>query len=124
MHAQSYANTSGYLFLIIGLILSFISAFVPFFGAGYKLMISVLIAGMLPYLVYGIAVPLSRSIMTTILGLVIVIAHAWLVLNERFIGKANYDDGMIYYGPMIIAVIALPLVVITIKKLKTLTETN
>jgi len=116
MHAQSFANTSGYLFIIIGLLLSFISAFVPFFEAGYKLMVSVLIAGMLPYLVYGMAVPLSRSILTTFIGLVIVIAHAWLVVNERFIGKADYGDNMIYYGPMIIAVAVLPLVIIAIKQ--------
>ena len=118
MHAQSYANTPGYLFLIIGLTLSFISAFVPFFEAGYKLMTSVLIAGMLPYLVYAIAVPLSRSTMTTMLGLVIVITHALLVFNERFIGNADYSDNIIYYGPIIIAVIVLPFVIIAIKKLK------
>ena len=118
MHAQSYANTPGYLFLIIGLTLSFISAFVPFFEAGYKLMTSVLIAGMLPYFVYAIAVPLSRSTMTTMLGLVIVITHALLVFNERFIGNADYSDNIIYYGPIIIAVIVLPFVIIAIKKLK------
>ncbi len=116
MHAQSFTNTSGYLLLMIGLLLSFISAFVPFFEAGYKLMISVLIAGMLPYLVYGIAVPLSRSMMTTIIGLIIVIAHTLLVFNERFIGKADYSDGMIYYAPIIIAVTVLPLVIITVNK--------
>ena len=116
MHGQSYANTPGYLLLIIGVILSFISAFVPFYEVGYKLMTSVLIAGMLPYFVYGIAVPLSRSMMTTIIGLIIVIAHTLLVFNERFIGKADYSDGMIYYVPIIIAVTVLPLVLITINK--------
>lgn len=79
-------------------------------------MSSVLIAGMCPYFIYGIAVPLSRSLMTTIIGLIIVLAHALLVLNERFLGKANYDDGMIYYGPIIIAVTILPFVIIAIKK--------
>ena len=118
MHAQSYANTPGYLFLIIGLTLSFISAFVPFFEAGYKLMTSVLITGMLPYFVYAIVVPLSRSTMTTMLGLVIVITHALLVFNERFIGNADYSDNIIYYGPIIIAVIVLPFVIIAIKNIK------
>ena len=118
MHAQSYTNTPGYLFIVIGLILSFLSAFVPFFEAGYRLMTSVLIVGMLPYIVYGITVPLARNKVTTIVGLVIVIAHALLVINERIIGKGDYDEGMIYYGPMIIAVTVLPLVVFTIKNLK------
>ena len=119
MHAQSYTNAPGYMFLIIGLILSFISAFVPFFEAGYRLMTSVFIAGMFPYFVYGIAVPLSRSTMTTIAGLVIIIAHALLVFNERFIGKADYSNGMIYYVPIIIAVTVLPLVLAAIKKSRT-----
>ncbi len=116
MHTQSYTNTPGYLLLVIGLILSFISAFVPFFEAGYRLMTSVLIVGMFPYIVYGIAVPLLRSSMTTFVGLVIVIAHALLVFNERFIGNADYTDGIIFYAPMIIAIAVLPLVMIAIKK--------
>ena len=116
MHAQSYANTPGYLLLIIGLILSIVSALVPHFEAGYRLMTSVLIVGMVPYFVYGMAMPLSRNILTTIIGLVIVIAHALLVFNERILGKADYSDGMIYYGPMIIAVTVLPLVMIVINK--------
>ena len=116
MHTQSYANTPGYLFLVIGLILSLMSAFVPHFEVGYKLMTSVLIAGMLPYFVYGMAVPLSRSMLTTIIGLAIVIAHALLVFNERILGKADYSDSIIYYGPMIMAVTVLPLVMIAIKK--------
>jgi len=116
MHAQSYANTPGYLFIIIGLTLSLISALVPHFEAGYRLTLSIFVAGMLPYMVYGIAVPLLRGTLTTITGLVIVIAHAWLVLNERIIGHADYSDGLIYYGPMLLAVLALPLIVIAFNR--------
>lgn len=116
MHAQSYTNTLGYLFIVIGLILSLLSAFVPHFEAGYRLMTSVLIVGMLPYIAYGIIVPLSHNIVTTIVGLFIVIAHALLVINERIIGKADYDDGMIYYIPMIITVTVLPFVMTTLNK--------
>ena len=116
MHAQSYANTPGYLFIVIGLTLSLISALVPHFEAGYRLMLSVFVAGMLPYMIYGIAVPLLRSNLTTTVGLVIVIAHAWLVFNERIIGHADYSNGMIYYGPMLLAVLALPLIVTVFKR--------
>jgi hypothetical protein len=117
MHAQSYANTPGYLIIIIGLTLSLISALVPHFEAGYRLMLSVFVAGMLPYMIYGIAVPLLRGPLTTFTGLVIVVAHAWLVFNERIIGHADYSDGMIYYGPMLLAILALPLLVIVFKRM-------
>jgi len=116
MHAQSYANTPGYLFIIVGFTLSLISALVPHFEAGYRLTLCVFVAGMLPYMVYGTAVPLLRGSLTTFAGLLIVAAHAWLVLNHRIIGYAEYSDSMIYYGPMLLAVLALPLIVIAFKK--------
>jgi hypothetical protein len=116
MHARSYANAPGYALIIIGLVLSLISAFVPHFDAGYRLATGVLFAGLIPYMVYGAAVPLLRSGLTTITGLVIVVLHTWLVLNQRIIGHADYSDGLIYYGPMLLALFTLPLVVIAIKK--------
>ena len=116
MHTQSYTNAPGYSFIIIGLVLSLISAFVPNFDAGYRLALDVLVAGLLPYMVYGIAVPLMRGSLTTITGLIIVVVHAWLVFNQRIIGHADYSDGLIYYGPMLLALLALPLVVIAIKR--------
>jgi hypothetical protein len=116
MHAQSYANTPGYLFILIGIVLSTISALVPHFEAGYTLMTSVLVTGMLPYLVYGIAVPLLRGVLTTVVGLVIIVVHAWLVFNQRVLGNADYSDGLIYYVPMVMALAVLPLAVIALKK--------
>ena len=116
MHTQSYANAPGYTLIIIGLILSLISAFVPHFDAGYRLAPGVFFAGLLPYAVYGIAVPLLRGSLTTITGLVIVAVHTWLVLTQRIIGHADYGDGLIYYGPMLLALLTLPLIVIAIKR--------
>ena len=118
MNTQSYANTPGYLFITIGLLLSLASALVPHFEAGYRLMISVFVSGMLPYMVYGIAVPVLRGTLTNISGLAIIIMHAWLVFNERFVGNGDYGDGRIYYGPMLITLFALPLLVFVYKKLR------
>ena len=116
MPAKSYANAPGYTFILIGLILSLTSAFVPHFEAGYMLALSVLVSGLFPYMVYGMAVPLLRGSLTTATGLIIVVAHAWLVLNQRIIEYKDYSDGLIYYGPMLLAVLALPLIVITLKR--------
>ena len=116
MHARSYANAPGYAFIIIGLVLSLISAFVPHFETGYRLALDVLVAGLLPYMVYGIAVPLMRGSLTTATGLLIVVVHAWLVFNERIIGHAYYSDGLVYFGPMLLSLVALPLMVVALKK--------
>ena len=116
MHAQSYTNTFGYLVILTGLTLSLVSALVPHFEAGYRLAFRVFATGLSPYLVYGIAVPLYRGAWITIAGLLIVLIHAWLVYNERFIGAANYSDATIYYVPLIMAIAALPLVFIAFNK--------
>ncbi|MGB5456536.1 MAG: hypothetical protein WBO16_20505 [Gammaproteobacteria bacterium] len=116
MHAQSYSNPPGYLFIMIGLLLSIISALVPHFEAGHTLLISVFAAGMLPYVVYGVAVPLLRGTLTTAVGLMMVVAHTWLVLNQRIIGNADYSDGWIYYVPMLIALAVFPIAIVAIKK--------
>ena len=115
MHTQSYSNRPGYLFIFVGLLLSVVSALVPHFEAGYHLMLSIFVAGMLPYLVYGIIVPLSRSTLTTIIGIVVVTVHAWLVVTQRIMGNADYSNGLIYYVPIILAVAIAPLVIIAVK---------
>jgi hypothetical protein len=78
-------------------------------------MLSIFVAGMLPYLVYGIMVPLSRSALTTVTGLVIVTVHAWLVITQRILGNADYSNGLINYVPIILAVAIAPLVIIAVK---------
>ena len=109
MDTQSYSNTAGYAFIVIGVGLSLVSALVPHFSAGYTLKVSVFAAGIVPYLVYAVAVPLHRTAMTKLAGLVVVLAHAWLVFNQRIVGHGDYSDGLIYYGPMVLALIVLPL---------------
>jgi len=116
MHTESYGNTSGYLFILVGIALSVVSALVPHFEAGYRLMLSVLSAGILPYLVYSVAVPLLRGHLTTAVGAVIVVVHAWLVISERIIGEADYSSGRIYYVPLMLAVFTLPLALTAIRK--------
>ena len=105
------------MLIIIGLTLSLISALVPHFDAGYTLMLSVFIAAMLPYMVYAIAVPLLRGTLTAIAGLAIVIAHTWLVYDQRILGDADYSDGMIYYIPLLLSLLALPLAVMAFKRM-------
>jgi hypothetical protein len=116
MNVQSFADPPGNWIIVVGLILSTLSAFVPFHEAGYRLMVGVLLAGMLPYLVYAVAVPLLGGAMTAIVGVALVIAHAWLVFSERFSGSVDYSDGMIYYVPMFMAIAVLPLAVVALRQ--------
>jgi len=115
---EAYANlrTSAYWVIVAGLLLSFVSALVPFYSDGYKLLYGVMLAGLLPYLVYAIAAPLLRTGLILGAGLMLLGVHTWLVVSERFVGGADYSDGMIYYVPLLLALAQLPLLVMVLRK--------
>ncbi len=116
MTEQKEVNVPGYTILVIGVILSLFAAFVPHFTAGYRLNFLVFVTGMLPYLVYGIAVPLYRSGLVTFAGVIILVIHAWLVFELRIIGNGEYTDDRIYFVPMAAAIAAVPVAILAMQK--------
>ncbi len=116
MESQNFTDTPGYLFILAGALLAAVSSFVPYFDAGYQLMASVLIAGLIPYIVYSVAVVLMRGALTTLAGAVMVAVHAWLVVSERFAREVDYSNGMIYYVPILMAIVVLPLAIAALRQ--------
>lgn len=96
--------------------LAFVSAVVPHFTAGYRLESGVLLSGLLPYLIFGLAVPLLRTRSTAVAGLFLLALHAALVIAERFSGPVDYSDGWIHLGPWLLALALLPLVALGLKQ--------
>jgi len=113
-HPASAASVSAVV--AAGLVLAFLSALVPFFHAGYVLQYPVLLIGMLPYLVYGVAAPLLDRGLAMLSGLLLLGAHAWLVISERFIGGADYSDGLILYVPLVLALVLSPLLFVALRR--------
>jgi hypothetical protein len=97
-----------YVLVAIGCVLAAISAVVPNYDAGHKLMFSVFLAGIVPYYVYGCLTERLRAWALLVPGLVVVAVHAWLTVSQRFLGYDGYADGMIYYGPVLLAFGGLP----------------
>ena len=116
MGMHTNLRSAAYWVIVAGLLLSFVSAVVPFYHAGYKLLYEVMLAGMLPYLVYGIAVPLLRTGPVLVAGFLLLGAHTWLVISERFVAGADYSNGMICYVPLLLSVALLPLPVMALRK--------
>jgi uncharacterized membrane protein YGL010W len=116
METQTFTDPPGYWFIVAGMLLAAISAFVPHFDSAYHLDAGVLIAGFVPYLVYSVAVVLMRGMLTTVAGAALVIVHVWLVVGERFVHELDYSDGMIYYVPLLMAIIVLPLAVSALRR--------
>ncbi len=115
MKAQTFAAGPGYLFIAAGAALAFISALTPHYATGYYLNIGVLAAGLAPWLVYALAVPVARSALTDAGGLLLLLAHVWLVASERF-ADMPYNDTTIYIAPLILALLATPLLPLALRK--------
>ena len=97
-----------YVLIVIGCLLAAITAVVPNYNAGYKLMFSVFMAGIVPYYVYGCLTGLLRGWALLIPGAVVVVVHVWLTVSLRFLGFDGYTNGMIYYGPALLTLVILP----------------
>lgn len=113
MDSQHYANRAGWIVISYGISLSFIAAFTPFFEAGYLFKVEVLLAGLLPYMIYVIAVPLLPGATNTTVGIVLIATHTTLVVAVRLLG---FSESLIYIMPVIMAVLVIPLVIVALIK--------
>jgi hypothetical protein len=98
-----------YGLILLGLALAFLAAVVPHYDAGYYLMTGVLLAGLLPYLVYALAAALMRGPLVLVAGLLLVLLHGVLVVQERLTGSPGPGGDLLFYGPLLLAALCLPL---------------
>ena len=113
MDSQHYANRSGWIVIAYGISLSFLAAFTPYFEAGFLFKVEVLLAGLLPYMIYVIAVPLLPGAANTSVGIVLIAVHTALVVAVRILG---FSESLIYIMPVIMAVLVMPLVIVALNK--------
>ena len=109
MPSELDARAFAYLVILAGVVLAALTAVVPHYAAGYHLMFGVLLAGILPYLVYGILTELVRGWALILPGLLLLGVHLWLTVTERFVYYDGYTDGLIYYLPVGLVLFGLPL---------------
>ncbi|MGD2073989.1 MAG: hypothetical protein PVI91_01275 [Gammaproteobacteria bacterium] len=110
MDIQTVPRGLTYLLLAAGCLLAFVSALVPFFDDGHRLLVGVLLAGLLPYLIFGLVLPYLHGWALALPALVMVGIHAWVVVTQRFAAYQDYSDGTIYYVPFALAIAAAVLV--------------
>jgi hypothetical protein len=113
LEPEHYSNPTGWAIVLYGALLSFVSAFIPFFSAGYYFQLDLLLAGFAPYLVYGIAVPLLPGKLTATVGIVVAVAHTGLVVAVRLLGAG---EALMMSVPAILAILVIPLVVMALVK--------
>lgn len=97
-----------YALIALGAMLAFVAAFETQLALGYYLHAGVLLAGLLPYFVYSIAVVLWNSPAVTLHGVLLLLVHAWVVAGVRFVGMDGYSGALLVYAPLVLSLALIP----------------
>ena len=122
MRAELDLRPVAYVFILLGILMAGMSAIIPHFDTGYRLTFTVLLVGLLPYVVYGALSEVLRGWSLLLPGILIVPAHVWLTVSERFLSFDGFQSGTIYVVPIILTVIVLPLAILAGRLLDSRTQ--
>lgn len=100
---------AAYLIILLGLGAAAAASLVPFYNAGYLLEPGVLLAVLMPFLLYGLFIESLRGPWLLASGLLLLAASLALVVPERYLHYNGYTDDMIYWVPTLTAVIVMPI---------------
>jgi len=85
------------------------ASLVPFYNAGYELEYGVLLAVLMPFLLWGMFMQSLRASWTLATGLVLLAICLALLIPERYVHYNGYSDDLIYWLPTLAAAIVLPI---------------
>ena len=100
---------AAYLIILLGLGAAAAASLVPFYNAGYLLEPGVLLAVLMPFLLYGLFIESLRGPWLLASGLLLLAASLALVVPERYLHYNGYADDVIYWVPTLTAVIVMPI---------------
>jgi len=111
-----YLNVLEYLLIAAGVVVAFISAFEPQPAEGYYLHAGILLVGLLPYFVYSLAVALMDRALVTLHGVVLLAIHIWMAAVVRFVPGEAYGISLLVYGPLVLSLALIPLVILALRQ--------
>jgi len=100
---------AAYLIILFGLGLAAAAALVPFYHVAYLLEPGILLAVLMPFLLYGLFIESLRGSWLLATGLLLLAANLVLVAFERYLRYDGYTDDLIYWVPTLAAVVVLPI---------------
>ena len=107
MKAQFGIKALVYLIIALGCVLAFTTAVVPHYEAGHKLLASVFIASLIPYIIYGALMEVLRDKVLSIVGILIIAIDLLLKLPLRFSSSGVGDGATMMYASFALAIIPL-----------------
>lgn len=100
---------AAYLIILLGLGLAAAASLVPFYHVAYLLEPGILLAVLMPFLLYGLFIESLRGSWLLATGLLLLAANLVLVAFERYLRYDGYTDDLIYWVPTLAAVVVLPI---------------
>ena len=100
---------AAYLIILLGLGLAAAAALVPFYHVAYLLEPGILLAVLMPFLLYGLFIESLRGPWLLATGLLLLAANLVLVASERSLRYDGYTDDLIYWVPTLAAAVVLPI---------------
>ena len=98
-----------YAIIGLGCLMSFATAVVPHFSAGHKLLVSVLILGITPYVVYGALTEILTGWSLVAPGVLILAVDAATRLPERWFAVEDFPSTAVYLAPIWLIFLILPI---------------
>jgi hypothetical protein len=110
MRARTGFRRLAYLVVSLGASLAFAVAIVPFYEAGHRLALDLLLLGLLPYIVYGAFTGVVRGPALAVAGVLLLAIELGVRIPERYVSHDGFADGSVYWAPLAATFVLLPLV--------------
>lgn len=101
MRPETDYRPAAYVIVALGAALAFVAAVAPFYDTGYLLDLRVLLAGLAPYIVYGLLTAFVRGRWLLAAGLLLFLFDLALKISQRFLRYDGYADGLVYVAPLV-----------------------
>lgn len=89
-----------YALIASGSVLAFVTAVVPHYTAGHRLLLDVLLIGLLPYVVYAFFTERVRGWPLGAVGVLTLIVDLVVKIPERFLDYDGFQSGLVYGWPL------------------------
>ncbi len=94
--------------VLVGVLMVGYSAVVPHYTTGYRLAVDVLIAGIVPYFIYGLAIAVAKGWSLLLPGIALVASDIAMRVAGTVWSDSAYTSGAIFAVPLLAAFVILP----------------
>lgn len=105
---QKY-RSAAYLIILVGVVAAGVASVVPFYTVGYRLHGVTLAMVLTPFVVYGMFAYSLRGPWLLGSGLILLGVTLFVVVSERFMHRHEYGEPTLYWLPLLVIAIVLPI---------------